>query len=844
METLMLYVDRQYVIGVQCIDGIPKSIVLPNHEERIWLYFFEDIDHDKVVYGKNNESHYLNNEAHYFGDVFPKILDSRNEFTRFRRKKALRNIFSESKIFEDLINPFSSDRGIETYVSFSTDIPLAAQSVFLEELAESGFSVKISVARIEQLALENARNKKQIIDEGQYLVLNACNENLHYSLYDYSGEFFVRIDEDKLEGLGADLRGRALVEEVVKKANLGNHYLKTNADFDFEYQRMTQLFLGKWIVKLDNAKQNIPFALDNVWFSIAPNNKQTIQIKKKDVDEHTKAIVDDIVKVLGSFVSRAGNKERLKGLIQLGDTFSNSMFEGALNEQFNFASKPIVRHRISEIKEIVSTYLDIDLEQFSADTKKFSNNAEAERIRIENAIREEEERKKAGKEQEEREQRERAAYDAEKMYNAEMQGVYEYEAKKDYVRMLESCEAALKHKPNDAEALKKKKEAERCIAHEDVKSEQYNNSIKKAKECYDAGQYKDALFHSESALTLRPDSSEAKRIKDNSQKILDTQARIEKFTTRADLFLGQKLYDQAASELQKILTIDPDNKVAAEKLNEIKIILQKAQKEIDNLVEQSKKSESDGDYKKAITICEKLKLVDSSDVSKWENEIDRLKAVSEKIEKQRVMLSELRKKINAANFDEKWEVVTKLCIEYLRIRPDEGISSLLKKANGRLREDAEEKQFQEGLSIVKERIAEKKWKEAEKALNNIQKKFPDKEVVCKKIRIIIFNEQDKTEVDNHNASERERPQRDYKGFFDEVFPQKATRTGAPRKPATGFGEDFENKPSGTTKRESQHDNEPQDTTGDDFFDKDNGKNGKEKRNSNKKNNTSLTDFNF
>ena len=104
METLMLYVDRRYVIGVQCIDGIPKSIDLPNHEERVWLYFFEDIDHDKIVYGKNNESHFLNNDQLYFGDVFPKILDSRNEFTRFRRKKPLRDIFYESRIFEDLRN--------------------------------------------------------------------------------------------------------------------------------------------------------------------------------------------------------------------------------------------------------------------------------------------------------------------------------------------------------------------------------------------------------------------------------------------------------------------------------------------------------------------------------------------------------------------------------------------------------------------------------------------------------------------------------------------------------------------------------------------------------------------
>lgn len=804
METLMLYIDRSYAIGVQCIDGILKPINIPNHEERIWLYFFEDTVHDKIVYGKNNESHCLNNEPHYFGDVFQKILDSRNEFTRYHRRKALRNIFCESNIFEDLKGQFSPNHGIETYVSFSTDIPIAARSIFLEELNEAGFDVKISVVRIEHLALENARNKNQIINDGQYLVLNACNENLHYSLYDCSGDFFVRIDEDKLDGLGVDLRGRALVEEVVKKANIGSHYL-TDESFERECQRMTKLFLGEWIIKLDNAKQNIPFAIDNVWFAIAPNNKQTIQIKKKDIDVHTKGIVDEIVKVLGRFVSKNGNKEKLNGLILIGDTFSNSMFEKALNEQFNFASKPIVRHRISEIKEIVSTYLNIDCEQFSADTKKFSNNAAAERIRIENAIREEEEKIRADKEQEEREQSIRAAYDAEKMYSAEMQGVYEYEMAKDYVRMLESCEAALKHKPNDSEALKKKKEAERCIAREDVKSEQYNNAIKKAKECYDVGQYKEALFHSESALMLRTDSSEAKRIRDNSQNEINSQARIESFSIRADLFIGQKLYEQAISELQKILTIDSGNMNAKEKLNEIRSIQQKTQEEIDNLGKQLKQAEANGEYKEAISVCEKLKLVDANNILIWERKIKSLKEDSEKKTRERELLSELREKINSAVFEEKWISVVELCKKSLQICPDDSVKKTLKRAQIKVREETEEKQLQAGLFTVNKCITEEKWQEAENELNKLQKQFPDRVDTFKQIRVIIFNGQEKQEKIEPKPNSK----------------QKIKRNAS--KPTKD--------PSGENKQ--QH------STGDDFFDNDVSNNTRTN-----KNKTSITDFNF
>lgn len=830
----MLYVDRRYVIGAQCIEGIPKSIVLPNHEERIWLYFFEDIDHDKIVYGKNNESHYLNNEPHYFGDVFPKILDSRNEFTRFRRKKALREIFHDSGIFDDLRKSFSSEQDIDTFVSFSTDIPLAARSVFLEELSEAGFSIKISVARIEHLALENAMNKNEIVDDGQYLVLNAYNETLHYSLYDHSGGLFVRMDEDKMEGLGADLRGRALIEEVVKKANIGNHYL-TKERFELECQRMTQLFLGKWLIKLDNAKQNIPFAIDNVWFAVAPNNKQTIQIKKKDIDDHTKGIVDEIVKVLGRFVAKSGDKEKLKGLILLGDTFSNSMFEKALNEQFNFASKPIVRHRISGIKEIISTYLNIDCEQFSADTKKFSNNAAAERKRIENAIREEEERIKADKEQEERELKERAAYDAEKMYNVEMQGVNEYEMAKDYVRMLESCEAALKHKPNDSEALKKKKEAERFIAQEDVKSEQYNTAIKKAKECFDAGQYKEALFYSESALTLRPDSSEAKRIRDNSQNVLNAQARIEKFSTRADLFIGQKLYEQAISELQKILTIDSDNKVAKKKLNEIKNIQQKAQKEIDDLLKQLREAESNGEYEDAVSICKKLRLADSSNISTWEDKIKRLKEDFEKKTREKELLSELREKTNSAVFEERWGNVVELCKESLKICPDESAKKLLKRAQIKLKEETEEKQFQDGLSSVKKCIVEKKWQEAENALNALQKQYPERVEVCKQLRTVIFNEQDKDEIKPISKPNTKKgiskPTKKADDFFEKEWSDDSPNMR--RK-----------KSSEISAKNPSVENRLQPPTGDDFFDNDVSDNARREKTKINKKNISITDFNF
>ena len=827
MEILALYVDKYYVVGVQCIDGITKSIVLPNGEDRIWLYFFEDINHDKIVYGKSNESHYLNNEPHYYGDVFSKILDFRNEFTRFHRKKALREIFFESKIFDNLKKPFSSERGIDTYVSFSTDVPLAARSMFLEELSEAGFSVNVSVARMEHLALEYARSSDQLSERGQYLVMNALNDNLNYSIYEYTGDIFVRKAQDKLPGLGSDLRGRALVEEIVKKANFGStHFLETPHEIEAEHRRLTKLFLDGWIIKLDNAKPNIPFSIDNVWFAVAPNNKQTIQIRRRDIDEHTKAIVDQIVREIGKFASKNDAKDNLKGLILLGNTFSNSVFDATLKEYFNLSAKPIIRYRITDIGNIVSMYLSIDCEQFSSDAKQFSINAETEKIRIENAIKEEEDNKKALKEQEEKEQRERAAYDAEKMYNAEMQGVYEYESNKDYVRMLESCEAALKHKPNDSEALKKKKEAERNIAREDVKSEQYNEAIKKAKEKYEAGQYNEALFYSENALALRRDSAEAKRIKESSRNIMESQSRIEKFITRADLFIGQKLYDNAISELQKILTIDPNNKEAKSRLDEINTIQQRLQDELDKLKKQLSDAKSSGNYVAAIDICEKLKETDSLNLPLWNEEIRVLKGEKEKKEKELKTLLDLRSKIDLAVFEENWALVVSLCNESLQIIPDKSIQDILDRGRQKLDEEIQNKKFQEELDTVKVLIADKKWEDAEKKLNALQHDFPGRDSIYKPLRIVIFQAQD-------SISKQEKE-----------IKQKTNTIGfkTSKKEAMSFDEDWSipPKPSEKKNKKNSQKHSSEDYTGDDFFDNDN----EIQKEKNKIKQLSLTDFNF
>ena len=103
MKALTLYIDKWYIIGAVCTDGVPRLITLSNHEDRFWLFFYEDTYNNSIVYGKDNQSHYRNGEAHYIGDVFSLITDPDRRFSRYNgRGEELKTIFQASGIFDTL----------------------------------------------------------------------------------------------------------------------------------------------------------------------------------------------------------------------------------------------------------------------------------------------------------------------------------------------------------------------------------------------------------------------------------------------------------------------------------------------------------------------------------------------------------------------------------------------------------------------------------------------------------------------------------------------------------------------------------------------------------------------
>lgn len=102
MKILSLYIDKWYIVGAISTDGITRAISLPNKEDRIWLYFYEDVASDEISYGKGFQRKFRNNENHYYGDVFSLVTNSSAKYTKFKRPQPIIGIFKDANIFNDI----------------------------------------------------------------------------------------------------------------------------------------------------------------------------------------------------------------------------------------------------------------------------------------------------------------------------------------------------------------------------------------------------------------------------------------------------------------------------------------------------------------------------------------------------------------------------------------------------------------------------------------------------------------------------------------------------------------------------------------------------------------------
>ena len=737
MKTLSLYIDRWYIAAAVCYDNIPRRIDLPNREDRIWLFFYEDINNDRVIYGKSYQKHYLDKELHYYGDIFSKVVKEDETFKRFGKEVSLKEIFKASDILDHLTRDFNENEKIDTYISFSVDVSYAAQKVFLDILEENNFVIKESVARISHLAVELSNKKGLLNDSNCILVITACNENLRYVVYKQSNNVFVRQgNEGLLRGYGTDLRGRALLEQIVWQINNSTKFLRKEEE---EINRLSQN-LERWLLQLDNTKFGRPVIYNDITFSRAPHNKQNATILKNVIEERTKTIVNDVVDNIVQYVKELDIVfSDISHIIFIGDSFKNSMFKEELLQRYPVTPNNIVAFGNKDIPEIVGIYSQMDLSQFDSLRKNIENLSYEQLEQIKIAEEDRKAREAALKKQEEIDLANAAMREDERKFNAAIVDAESYEKKGDYSSMVDLLNIALTLKPDDKEVKKMLDEANRKLSEIKVKNEQYNKTIRMAQDALNSQRWQDAYSKSEAALELRPDSSEAKRILTESQRKIKLTESLKEFLLRADTFIGQKLYKEALEELNKAKHVDSNNKEIEERISKIQNIQKKHKEELGLLEQELTKAEKEDNFDIAIEICNKLIDKDIQNPRKWNEHIVYLKERRNKYLKDIELFESLKIKINEASFNEHWEELIELCNKALSIKSDDSIKRYLEKAQDKFKLIQDQKNFESLVSNVKTFIADRQWPEAKEIIKVLQDKYPDRSDIIRNLRKQIFD---------------------------------------------------------------------------------------------------------
>ena len=738
MKSLSLYIDRWYIAAAINSDNIPHRVVLPNKEDRIWLYFYEDIYNDRVIYGKNYQRHFLDKELNYNGDIFAKIIKNGETFKRFGKDVSIKEIFKASEIFDHLRSEFSENEVVNTYISFSADVSYAAQKVFLDILDENSFSVKESVARISHLAVELS-NKKGLLDDSKcILVVTACNENLRFVVYKRSEKVFIRKgNEGILKGHGTDLRGRALLEQIVWEINNSSKFLNKEEE-EYEIIRLSQN-LEPWLLRLDNTKQGRPVVYNEITFSRTPYNKQSATILKNVIEERTKAIVNIVVdNIVQHVINSDVITSDISHVIFVGDSFKNAMFKEALLQRYPVNSSHIINYLDKDLPEIVGIYSQIDLSQFDSLRKNIDTLSQEQLEQIRIAEKDRKAREQAEMRQKEINQANAAVKEAEKKFAAAMQDAENYEKKGDYSSMIDLLNIALQIKPEDTDAKNQLEQATRKLSEIKVKSEQYNKIIRQAQDAFKERKWQEAYSKASAALDLKPDSLEATRIKSDSERKQKLLESVKEFLLRADTFIGQKLYKEALEELKKAKYADADNSEINQRIKKIELVQKAQQEQVKNLKDSLDKLVEVGNYEEAIKICSELMDKDSENNREWRERIITLRDLQNKQKVQTELFDNLQKRIHDADFNDNWSTLLQLCPEALTIKKDSYIERIYNKAKVKYEVEQKEENYQSLVHKITSLIVEKNFEEATSLTKQLQSDFPEHKDKAKSLFRRIF----------------------------------------------------------------------------------------------------------
>ena len=729
MNHLFLYVDTNYIVAA-LRDG--NEVVAPirptSGDEYFELFFREDTEYNRVIYGNVCKNAFYKGEPHCFGNVFRLMAENTRTFSLYGRKQPISHLFKEAGIlneWKERAREDAENRGampISTYISFSADVDYAARNIFVEQvLGEEGFHVGERTVPIEHLALEHAVRLNKVQQEGTYLVLNAYNEHLHVSIYRRKDGTFVRLAENTLPGLGTDPRVQALVENVVAKINNVHHFLSTPEEKEQEYRNLEQYAEG-WLRQLDATRGGRPVHITGVRFSVAPNNTFDVSVTAEEVNDRTENTVRGVVNEINNFVIKTLSPgETLRGILFLGDGFANHEYAKAVTASYRLREEDLIYFRRCDLSGIIPVYRDIDLDQFKAEAQKHHELGDQKLTALRNAQAEAEREREAKRQIEEKAMAEAAARKDKENYFTAMAKVEECEQKKEWHGMHDWAENALQLRPNDAEATAKLALANRNLAEAKVRGEQFMKSLKQAEAAVKERNWQEALIQAKAALNAHPDSEQAKKILADATKQIDQATRISEFFTRAAVFEQQGNYHKALEELEKVQFLDPKHPDLQPRMSTCRLKISERERKIFAMKQEYTRAADRNEHEKAAECARRLAaFLGPEQQSEWIDREEQHKRAAEAEQKQKEFIDDCTKHYNKAWFDGDWATFVRYAEEVLRCRKDDELAERVERAKERVRAERDRRQFEEALERVKVLIADRSYKEARSLLEALR----------------------------------------------------------------------------------------------------------------------------
>lgn len=827
MNNLFLYVDNHYIAAAIRDDNDVMKPVLPKTEDEFYsLFFFEDTDHNRISYGEANKPNYYKKVPHYYGGIFRLIADNSKTFKLFDRKQTFDKVFKESGILREWKDAVGEDRDasrgeqvngvsnvfgllfrknvdtagkdraprgdcqVPTYISFAADVDYASRNVFVDNiLSQEGFNVRERSVPIEHLALEHALRLKRVKKEGCYLVLNAYNEQLHFSLYRHQKKSFVRLGENTLLGMGTDPRARALVEDVVDKINNVQHFLTTPEEKEKEYCNLGQ-YTDQWLRQLNAVQGGHPLQLLDVRLSVVPN-VYSVAVTAGEVNGRTKKIVADVVNEVNNFVAKTlSSGENICSILFLGDGFVNEQFNLTLARSYRLEKEDFVHFRRSDLPAIVSVYRQINLNQFSAESQKHKHRGEQELIALRNAQAEAERVREARRQAEEKALAEAAARKGKEAYFKAMDEVDEHERKKEWAQMLEAAKAALELLPEDQHAKEKLQRATHLLAEAKVRNEQYQQALTQAQAAQARGDWQDALSHAKAALNVFPDSKVAKQLYEQLAQKIEQLAHIREHFATATAFEQQGNYRKALEELEKVQRIDRNHPDLQPRMSTCRLKISEQEENILRVKQEYVLSADRQEHEKAAAYAHQLvALLDVEFQAEWIAREEQHKKALETEKQQQERLAEYRKEYNNAWFDGDYAHFIRYAEEALLIQPNAELAERVERAKERLQSEQDRQKFEEGIKKVKIMIADRHYQEARTLLKALKAyaTTPEQLQIVRSLFSRIFEEEDRN---SRKKPELFRNYRRVSGFSsdeDPFFGEESAKRPEPKADDDFFG---------------------------------------------------------